>query len=150
MAGELWFYHLERSTVEATLPALLEKCLERGWRALVVGGAPERLEALDDVLWTYREDSFLPHSRDGADAARQPILLTARLENLNAAKAVFLLDGAPVTSMEGVERTVVMFDGRDETALSMARAAWKEAKAAGRAVSYWKQDDSGKFAKQGG
>ena len=34
--AELWFYHLERSELERALPPLLEKCLQRGWRALVV------------------------------------------------------------------------------------------------------------------
>ena len=59
--AEIWFYHLEQSALEAALPPLLEKCLARGWRALVRGGQPERLEALDDLLWTWRDDSFLPH-----------------------------------------------------------------------------------------
>ena len=32
---EIWFYHLERSTLDQVLPTLLEKTLERGWRALI-------------------------------------------------------------------------------------------------------------------
>ena len=39
---EIWFYHLERSSLEATLPPLLERCLARGWRAIVRGGLRER------------------------------------------------------------------------------------------------------------
>ena len=61
----LWFYHLERSSIETALPPLLEKCLERGWRAVVRGGLPERLEALDQTLWTWKEETFLPHGLDG-------------------------------------------------------------------------------------
>ena len=41
---EIWFYHLERSTLDQVLPGLLEKTRERGWRALVrAEGRRERL-----------------------------------------------------------------------------------------------------------
>ena len=154
-SGELWFYHLDGSTLEAALPPLLEKCLERGWRALVVGAAMERLEALDELLWTWRDDAFLPHGVEGPDAARQPILRTTALENRNQAQAVFLTDASVIAGMKsvalpGVERVVVLFDGADEDALTHARAAWKQAKAEGRAVSYWRQDAAGRFVRQGG
>ena len=43
---EIWFYHLERSTLDQVLPGLLEKTRERGWRALV-RAADERL--LEDI-----------------------------------------------------------------------------------------------------
>ena len=73
-AAEVLFYHLEREPVERVLPSLLEKTLERGWRAVVQAGSQERIEALDTALWTYDEASFLPHglASDQA-AARHPI-----------------------------------------------------------------------------
>ena len=84
---ELWFYHLERSELERALAPLLEKCLQRGWRALVRGGSPERLDALDAVLWTFKDESFVPHARDnaaGVDPSRQPVLLTDKPGNANS------------------------------------------------------------------
>ena len=42
---EVLFYHLERQPLERVLPNLLERTLERGWRAVVQCGDPERLEA---------------------------------------------------------------------------------------------------------
>ncbi|HPG88472.1 MAG TPA: DNA polymerase III subunit chi, partial [Hyphomicrobium sp.] len=41
------FYHLEHQPLEKALPALIEKTLERGWRAVVQIGSDERLEAID-------------------------------------------------------------------------------------------------------
>lgn len=58
---EILFYHLERQSLESALPLLVEKSLERGWRVVVRAGSAERLDAIDTALWTYREDSFLPH-----------------------------------------------------------------------------------------
>ncbi|MGE0594794.1 MAG: DNA polymerase III subunit chi [Hyphomonadaceae bacterium] len=147
--AELWFYHLERSELERALPPLLEKCLQRGWRAIVRGGAPERLDALDAILWTFRDESFVPHARDGAQAARQPVLLTEQPGNPNGAQALFLIDGAEPGDISSFERACLMFDGRDEAALEMARSRWKEARASGVEASYWRENASGKWEKQG-
>ena len=94
-ATEVWFYHLERTRLEQALPELLEKTLQRGWKALVRVREAERLQHLDGWLWSYRDESFLPHaSDDEPGAARQPILLTTGFENANGADALFLVDGA--------------------------------------------------------
>jgi len=147
--AELWFYHLERSEVERALPPLLEKCVQRGWRALVRGGNSERLDALDASLWTYRDESFLPHGRDSeGDPSRQPVLLTTAAGNANGAQALFVIDGAEPGDLSAFERTCLIFDGRDENALNSARQRWKEAKESGILASYWRESASGKWEKQ--
>lgn len=147
---EIWFYHLERSTLEQVLPGLLEKCRERGWRALVRVADPVRLEQLDELLWTFRDDSFLAHGRAGEpEAARQPVLLTEGMDNPNGAQALFIVDGADLGEPEGLERCFVVFDGRDETALNRARGLWKQLKDAGRTLAYWKQTEAGRWEKAG-
>ncbi len=35
---EVLFYHLEQQALEKVLPSLVEKTLERGWRAVVQAG----------------------------------------------------------------------------------------------------------------
>lgn len=147
MSGpEIWFYHLERSTVEQVLPGLLEKTRERGWRALVRAADAGLLSEIDDWLWTYRQDSFLAHGRaEDANAARQPIVLTHGLENPIAAQALFILDKAELGETEGFERCVILFDGRNETSLADARARWKALKGEGRNLAYWKQSPEGRW-----
>ena len=150
MACEVWFYHLERTSLDQALPELLEKTLARGWRALVRCDGAERMEHLDGWLWSYRDESFLPHGlADAEHAERQPVLITTRSENLNGAHALFLLDGAEPPLLDGYERCVVLFDGRDEAALATARTRWREVKAAGRPASYWRQSQEGAWRKQG-
>ena len=143
-ATEVWFYHLERTGPEQALPELLEKTLQRGWKALVRVRETERLAHLDGWLWTYRDESFLPHGPDDeAAAARQPILLTTGFENANGADALFLVDGAEPGDLGGFTRCVVLFDGGDEAQLAVARAQWSAIKATGVSVSYWKQQARG-------
>jgi len=145
---DVLFYHLQRQPLEAVLPALVEKTLARGWRAVIRAGSPERVQALDELLWTYREDSFLPHGTpaDG-DPAGQPVLLTLEDNALNGADCAFVTDGAGLPSGT-FERIVLLFDGNDEEALARARLAWKDVKARGFDATYWQQDDSGRWQKR--
>jgi DNA polymerase-3 subunit chi len=141
---EVWFYHLERTGLDQALPELLEKTLARGWRALIRTAEADRVEHLDGWLWTYRDESFLPHapaSEPGAE--RQPVLLTTGFENPNRADALFLVDGAEPGELAGFTRCVVIFDGADPGQLSAARGLWSRIKAQGLPVSYWKQQARG-------
>ena len=143
---EIYFYHLESRSLEQVLPTLLELSLKRGWRAAVQAASEERVEALNTLLWTYREESFLPHgtARDG-HAYAHPIYLTAGEENPNAAQVRFLVDGATLADASPYSRVAYVFDGRDAEAVSRARSEWQAAKARGDAVSYWQQDADGRW-----
>lgn len=146
---DVLFYHLEHQPLERVLPSLLEKTLERGWRAVVRSGSEERLEALDIALWTYRDESFLPHgSKKDGNADLQPIYLTTDEEVPNGAGVLFLVDGAETEVYHGFVRIVLMFDGRDEHSLSKARKQWKAAKAADCTVTYWQQNPRGGWEKK--
>lgn len=148
--AEVWFYHLERSGPEAVLPELLEKALARGWRALVKATSAERLAQLDEHLWTFRDEAFLPHGRaDHPQAEDQPILLTLGDEAPNGAAFLALIDNAAPPALEGFARTVLLFDGADEASLAAARKAWAEMKAAGHAITYWQQRPEGGWEKKG-
>ncbi|MBB5745955.1 DNA polymerase III subunit chi [Brevundimonas variabilis] len=145
---EIWFYHLERSTLDQVLPELLDKTLQRGWRALVRIADPARLDEIDEHLWTWRDDSFLAHGRAGQDhAERQPILLSQTGENPNGAQALFMVDQSDMGPVEGYERCFIIFDGRDDTALNHARERWKALKGQGAHLAYWKQSDAGRWEK---
>lgn len=148
---EIWFYHLERQRLEDTLPTLLERALERGWNAVVQTTSDGRLAALDDWLWAYAPDSFIPHGTAAeGDAEAQPVYLTTGLENPNEATVRFMVDGAEILpalqpQLDAYERVVLIFDGTDEAQLAAARAQWKAVTAAGLEGQYWKQDDEGKW-----
>ncbi len=146
---EISFYHLTRTTLEAALPQMLEKTLERGQRAVVRAGSAERVEALNGWLWTYKDRGFLPHgsAKDG-HAAVQPSGRTERDERPNDAQVLFLTDGATSEELVDFERCAVLFDGNDETALAAARAQWAGLKDAGHDLTYWQQNDQGRWEKK--
>lgn len=143
---EIFFYHLEQQPLERVLPQLLERSLERGWRAVVQAGSEERVESLASLLWTYSDESFLPHGtvNDGFPQL-QPIWLTANSGNPNGAQVRFLVDGANGQDLTGLTRAIHMFDGRNAEAVEQARGEWKRVQADGHDVSYWRQDERGRW-----
>ena len=122
MTTEIYFYHLERRRLDDVLPTLLERSLERGWRAAVQAASEERVEALSTLLWTYSEESFLPHgtARDGQPDAH-PVFLTTGEDNPNGAQVRFLVDGAELADASPYARVVFIFDGSDSDAVARAR-----------------------------
>lgn len=147
---EILFYHLERASLDGVLPGLLEKTLQRGWRAVVRAGSRERVEVLDGHLWTYRDETFLPHAA-GGDGARQPVWLTDGDDVPNDPQILFLVDGAEAAleAIDPLERCVMIFDGNDEDARARARSFWKAAAGAGHDATYWRQSPEGRWEKQG-
>lgn len=146
---EILFYHLEVQPLDKVLPVLLERSLERGWRVVVQTGMSERLPDLDALLWTYRDDSFLPHGVAGtAFDDRQPVLLTSAADNPNGAQVRFFVERAvPSADLSGYERLVYLFSGHDPDAVTEARAAWR-ALGGAHALTYWQQDASGRWQKK--
>jgi len=147
--AEIYFYHLERKPLEAVLPGLLQRSLERGWRC-VVEAAEERAASLDDLLWTYADDSFLPHGLEADDGAEQPVVIVSHGGNPNGAAIRFIVDSAPIPEDAGsYERVVILIDGNDDEAVAAARGQWSEARKRNLAVTYWQQDEAGRWQKRG-
>jgi DNA polymerase-3 subunit chi len=147
---EILFYHLENQPLEGVLPVLLEKTLERGWKAVVEVGSRERAASLDSALWTFRDDSFLPHGLAGGDTdALQPVLITTGSGNPNGANVRFYVDGAVPGDVAAYTRVVFLFSGHDPEAIAEARAAWKAlSSAGGHEITYWQQDANGRWVKK--
>jgi DNA polymerase-3 subunit chi len=143
---EWWFYHLQRTTLERAVGPLLEKCLERGWRVLAVSPDVTRRATLDEALWTYDDQSFLPHGQseaEGLDPADQPILISSAADNLNQASVALLMDGVDLPVDADYERCMVMFDDGDINARQKAREQFKAAKDAGLSARYFQQAERG-------
>jgi DNA polymerase-3 subunit chi len=147
---EVAFYHLTRRSLEQVLPVLLERCVARGWQAAVQAASAKRLEQIDDRLWAYKPESFLPHGASAKDADSQPIYLTIDGDNPNGADVRFFVDGAraaptladPLTRPR--ERAVLLFDDAERES---AREQWKELLQSGYSLTYWQEDANGKFEK---
>lgn len=138
--GAAYFYHLTVTPLDRTLPMLLGKCREAGWRVALRGAEVGLLERLDATLW---QDGFLPHGMAGGPHdADQPVLLGVDVAAEGFA-CLMSVGGAAVTAAEvgTLERTCILFDGADEGAVNQARGQWKDLTGQGCAAQYWAQED---------
>lgn len=144
--GAAYFYHLTRRPLETTLPPLLAKSLDAGWRVYIRGTDKERLNVLDEKFWLASDESFLPHGVEGGEHdADQPILLGTSATAANSANCLICIDQADVSADEvgTMERLSIVFDGNDETALNQARSQWKALVDAGCSAQYWSEESGG-------
>lgn len=142
------FYHLQKQNLEAVLPKLLERAYASGKKIKVKIGNEMRVEFLNSLLWTYQDESFLPHgSKKDGSAELQPIWLSAEDDNPNQAEMLFLVDGAKLNADEAAkfERVFNIFDGNNADAVSAARVFWKELKPTDAELHYWQQDSAGRW-----
>lgn len=144
MPTEFRFYHLQRTRLDGVLPLLLTRTLAKGWHAVVKAGSDERVDALNQSLWTSDDSSFIPHgsAKDG-DADMQPVWLTTKDENPNGAQVLMLVDGTECPDPTQYQLVCNVFDGNDDEALDHARAQWKALKDKGLNLTYWQQTANG-------
>jgi DNA polymerase III subunit chi len=146
---EVWFYHLERRSVDQELPGLLQRGLDRKLLMAVQVPDADRIRTLSAALWAFEDVGFLPHGANTDDgASTQPIVLLEQGAAANAADYLFCVDGAEPLSFEGITRATIMFDGAVSDHVDRARGLWKRCKAQGHSIRYWKQDESGRWADQ--
>lgn len=147
--AEVWFYHLEREPVEDVLPGLLARGLQRGLKLAVQSPDAEALRTLSERLWAQEDVAFLAHGDATTPGPqRQPIYLATDAANPNGASFRFFIAGAEPELLAGLARASIMFNGNDAAAIEQARALWRRFKADGHAISYWKQDDTGRWVNQ--
>lgn len=146
---DIRFYHMITKRLEQALPELLAKAITVQPRIVVKAGSRERIETLDSLLWTYDAGSFLPHGyiRDGNEA-EQPIWLTTEDDNPNGAQMLVLADGATSPHVKDYTLCCELFDGNDEDAVKAARARWSVYKAEGHELTYFQQDEQGRWVKK--
>lgn len=140
------FYHLQKTSIEDTLPKLLEKAYALDKKILVKIGNEERVEFLNTHLWSYDEQSFLPHgSKKDGNANMHPVWLTSQDDNPNDATILFLVDGAKaeIEKVSSFERVLNIFDGNNQQSLNWSREFWKQLKSQDMECYYWQQDDRG-------
>lgn len=146
---EVRFYHLTKSTLDQALPQILTKALSQGKNIVVKLPDQSKVDTMNQHLWAFRPDSFLPHgSKKDDHAEKQPIWLTHDNDNPNDAKTLITGGGAVPESPENYELCCEFLDGFNEQAVAEARSRWKTYKEAGFDVTYWQQDDNGAWSKK--
>lgn len=147
--SEIRFYHVEHQTLDQVLPQLVTKALQNNHRIVIHTANDNAAESLNTHLWTFNPNSFIPHGtkKDGHETD-QPVWVTATEENPNEADVLILTAGQDNNALESYHLVCDMIDGRNEDAVTAARARWKAYKDAGHTVTYWQQGQNGGWEKK--
>jgi DNA polymerase-3 subunit chi len=145
------FYHLQKQTLDEVLPKLVEKAYGTGAKIKIKIGNEARVEFINSLLWTYNEESFIPHgSKKDGFAKEQPIWLSSEDDNPNQSEMLFLVDGADIelSQIGNFSRIFNIFDGNNEASLQQARDFWKSLSTTDNEKNYFQQDDNGRWNKK--
>ncbi len=146
---EVRFYHMQSTTLDKALPEILGKALEREYKAIVKAKTDDEIDNINKFLWTYKKNSFLPHGNklDGTEV-NQPIFLSIDDNNPNNANLLMLVDGASSELVADMDLCCEIFDGNNDEIVTNSRARWKEYKEQGFDLSYFQQDENGRWVKK--
>lgn len=146
---QVQFYHLTNTNIEHTLPSLAQKALQASFKVCIKLANKEAVKKMDDWLWSYDPESFLPHAAEGVNnPEQQPVYLTTSVDNIaNNAEIIMVTDGSYYEDVDGIERVLDIFDGNDEMNTQAARNRWRKYKNTSHELTYWQQQQGGGWKK---
>jgi DNA polymerase-3 subunit chi len=145
---QIIFYSTAPLQVEKTLFALLEKSLEKGNKSLLLFKDKEKCLSINEQLWTYKQNSFLPHiSEDDQiyDNIDVPVYLSTKNENPFKAELLFSIDGFLPDNIEHFERVIIIIDVNDELLNEKYKNYYLDINKNFEDIVFYKSDDNGKW-----
>lgn len=143
---EISFYHLTQGDLEKSVAKLLEKVYEAGHRSVLVLKNEDDMAQFNKLLWTFASMAFLPHGTTAEENPdQQPLLLSLTASHENNASILATVNASDHKDTAGFKRYLDIFNGHDDDAVTQARSRWKHYKDLGHKLTYWKQDDGGRW-----
>ncbi|MHB8764666.1 MAG: DNA polymerase III subunit chi [Deferrisomatales bacterium] len=131
------FYELKGTGWEAGLCERVEALAAEGGRVYLWAAAEADARRLDDLLWTFRDDSFVPHDLwEGGAALDSPVAVGWARGNPNAADCLVLARDAHPDDLRGFSRAVDFAPVDDPGRIEAARARFRAYRAAGLQVAF--------------
>lgn len=104
---------------------LVRKAFSQGLKVVCFSSDMNRLRELDDLLWTFSEDAFLPHVMTGhAQIHETPIILTHQVEDIRHYDLLINLDDDCPSFFARFDRLVEIV-GTDESHKKLARDRYR-------------------------
>ncbi len=121
-----------RAPLEQAAARLAAAHHQAGRRVLILAADPAQAELMDRALWSYDQNSFLPHAQAGGpDQAEEPILIATDLANPN--QAPVLIAATPMAELpDGFAHFVQLLPLNDEDGLQKCRECYRALNEAGQ------------------
>ena len=143
---EIFFYKLKNTSIDLFLISLIEKSISKNWNSLVLLDNTERMEEINDLLWTFNDTSFIPHgSQSDLSPDKQNVYLTCNEENLNNSNIIFSIDGIIINEPGNWNRCIYIFNEQNLKVTDELESYKREIKDFGYTLKSFEQDNNGKW-----
>lgn len=132
------FHQVQDEVLLSAATRILANAYECGKKLGVLVGSPEARDALDNMLWTYKKGSFIPHATElDSQASIQPIYITTSLPFHNAPETGVLVNVEPPSSVDQKHLMVIFTESGKH--INSIRNFYKSLKEAGCKLSFTKE-----------
>ena len=144
--SEIFFYKLKNSSSEIFLTSLIERSLENNWNSVVLLDNIERMEEINDFLWSYKDTSFLPHgSQNDKNSELHRVYLTCEEENPNDSDVIFSIDGLLIKNINLWQRCIYIFNEQNLKVVDQFNTYKKKIDQSQYVLKSFEQDINGKW-----
>jgi len=135
------FVEVTASRMEMLACELAEHTYAQGDRLQIIAIDEEQAARLDDLLWTYKPDNFVPHGRwKGMDSeSDQPVIITTRKEPVPGTTSLLTMDYCPVKIIRQFSKVIHVVVVDNQERLEASRRYWTLLKDAGFSLRHQKR-----------
>ena len=137
---EVVFVEVTASRMEVRACEIAEHTYAQGDRLQIIAIDEEQAARLDDLLWTYKPENFVPHGlwKSMDTESTQPVVITTRKERVSGIASLLTMDYCPVEMIQQFSRVihVVVMDNQER--LEASRRYWTLLKDAGFSLKHQK------------
>ena len=135
-----YFYNCSYRNVVADISWLTEKLYKERDSILICCKDQETVEVIDDFLWRYKEDGFIPHSIEKKERSSiYPVLITTDIDEEHKHNVLLALSGVFIKDQDwqNFTKAYYFFDHQENNQKENARLMWKSLSALNVACKYW-------------
>jgi DNA polymerase III subunit chi len=128
---------LDRAALSLAMARFINARVSDGRRVALRVSDDRKAARWDQFLWTWDDQSFLPHSVLGAQwPADEPVTVATRLPPATPDMILICLDEVPLGDLDGYDDVYELVDRNTDEGVERARERWSAWKATGRTQEY--------------
>ena len=138
---EITFVEVTASRMEMRACEIAEHTYAQGERLQIIALDEEQAARLDDLLWTYKPDNFVPHGRwKSMDSeSDHPVVITTRKERVPGIASLLTMDYCPVKMVQQFSKVIHVVVVDNQERLEASRRYWTLLKEAGFSLRHRKR-----------
>ena len=121
---KVYFYNSSQRDIVSDIGVLTEKLFLKNDRVVIFCADQETVNVIDDFLWAYKEDSFIPHSiKNNEKTSGYSILITTSIDERYEHDILLVLNGGLIKEKDWQKFTRIyyFFDDQDNEEKENAR-----------------------------